>query len=351
VKLADVIDKRNRSHKGMIKINAGRGERMSLGILVITGKRPGPVLYIQAAQHPEFQGCGAIRDLAEEIKPERLRGTLILVPLAGTHNAQMLDKTHMWKDYIQKNRPPAKKTKAKTNASRNMYFLWPGDPKGSTVQQRMVNYLWEGYLKHSDVFVDIHSWSLFGVPAVSVDGKSKRSLELACWTGYPYIYALKPVRYGSWKGFYDPESSQMYMKVPRLGVPGFVIEGTHVSEQGGWIFYENIQMIKRTLRNLMKKMGMLAGRPDYSSRSVLLQREIPVKPKKRGLFIPEGPLGTIFKKGDIVGRIYDIDTFELLEKLKAPRAGCFSSIWPVAVVTPENYAIMLNDDFRVLKPG
>jgi predicted deacylase len=215
----------------------------------------------------------------------------------------------------------------------------------------MVHHLWEQFVRHSDAFVDIHSWSTFGAPGVTVDGKHERSLELAKWTGYPYIDAIQPATHGYWKGHYDPESDQMFMKVPRLGVPGFVLESTHVPPLGAWLVKENMGMVKIALVNLMKKMGMLSGAPDYSSRCVLFSmNETHIKPRKRGMFIPEAPLGTIFRKGDVVGRVHDIDTFELLETLKTPRAGCFHAIWPVAVVSPKvDFAVSLKDDFKILK--
>jgi len=350
MKLSDVIDKRNRFHKGVVKVKGPNNEKMRLGIWVITGKRPGPALYVQAAQHPEYQGCGAIRDLAEEVMPEKLRGTLILVPLVNTPAARMLEKTIVWKDYRMKIRSSHRGKKRAASAYCDMYREWPGDPDG-VLGQRMVHHLWEHFVSRSDAFVDIHSWSTFGVPAVTVDGKHRRSLELAKWTGYPYIGAQSPAAHGYWKGHYDPESDHMFMKVPRLGVPGFVLESTHVSGIGGWLVKENMGTVRRALVNLMKKMGMLPGRPDYSSRCVLFDiNETHIKPKKRGLFIPEAPLGTIFKKGDVVGRVYDIDTFELLETLRAPRPGCFNAIWPVAVVSPKvDFAVSLKDNFKVLK--
>jgi predicted deacylase len=231
-----------------------------------------------------------------------------------------------------------------------MYRAWPGDPAGK-LGERMVHLLWEGFVKHADAFVDIHSWSTFSTPSVTVDGKHRRSFELAKWTGYPYVDAIRPATHGYWKGHYDPKSDQMFMKVPRLGVPGFVIESTHVPSLGGWLVKENMETVKRALANLMKKMGMLAGAPDYSARSILFDmNETHVKPKKRGFLIPEAPLGTIFKKGDVVGRVYAIDTFELLETLKTPRAGCFQAVWPVAVAGPRaDFAISLKDNFKVLK--
>lgn len=351
MKLSDVIQKRNRFHKGVLKVAVPKGERMQLAVWVVTGSRPGPTLYIQAAQHPEYQGVGAIRDLAEQVNPKKLSGTLILVPLVSTNHTQMLDKTIIWEKYRMRRRSPRKKYDPKTLPLRNFYTQWPGDPESPAVEPRMVYYLWENFVKYADAFVDIHCWSMFGVPAISVDGKSKQSLELAIDTGYPYIYSMRPASYGMWVGKYNPESREMFMKVPRLGVPGFVLESTHVSDQGGWLIKENMQTVTRALMNLMKKMGMLAGKPDYSSRSVLFENlnEIHIKPKTRGFFIPEAPLGTIFKKGDVVGRVYDINTFELLEKIRAPRTGCFNSIYPVPVVSPKVYALTLKDSFKVLK--
>ena len=347
MKLQDVIEKRNRFHRGVVRLRGGTNETMSVGVWVMTGRRPGPTLYIQAAQHTEYQGTGAIRDLAEKVKPEMLRGTLILVPLVCTRITEFHDK-RFDEDGPTINVKILKEVNA-FGTDRDLYRQWPGNPEG-VAEQRMVHLLWENFVKYADAFVDIHSWSMYSVPTLLVYGKSKRSLELALSTGYPYINVLRPASHGPLKDTYDIRSNEMNIKVPRLGVPGFVIEATHVSGQGGWLIKENMRLVERALLNLMKKMGMLSGKGDYSAPSVLYDmNETHVKAKKKGFFIPEAPLGTLFKKGAVVGRVYDIKTFELIETLKAPCAACFHAIWPVAVVTPKNYAVMLKDNFKIIR--
>ena len=60
------------------------GTMMSLPVTVINGKHPGPRLWLSAAIHgDELNGVDIIRRIAKAIKPTRLRGAVIAVPVVN----------------------------------------------------------------------------------------------------------------------------------------------------------------------------------------------------------------------------------------------------------------------------
>ncbi|MFH7243467.1 MAG: succinylglutamate desuccinylase/aspartoacylase family protein [Spirulina sp.] len=60
------------------------GTMMSLPVTVINGKHPGPRLWLSAAIHgDELNGVDTIRRIAQSLRPTRLRGAVIAVPVVN----------------------------------------------------------------------------------------------------------------------------------------------------------------------------------------------------------------------------------------------------------------------------
>ena len=58
------------------------GNVFGIPMIIINGVKPGPVLFINSGTHgDEPEGTLAITDLAKEIDPKKLTGTLVLMPV------------------------------------------------------------------------------------------------------------------------------------------------------------------------------------------------------------------------------------------------------------------------------
>src|SRR5580693_1318991 len=76
---------RNSKVKGFLEV-AHSADNMPLGLpyIIINGKEKGPVVAIDSSvDGDEPDGVDAILRLADEVKPEELKGTLILVPVVN----------------------------------------------------------------------------------------------------------------------------------------------------------------------------------------------------------------------------------------------------------------------------
>jgi hypothetical protein len=71
----------------------------------------------------------------------------------------------------------------------------------------------------------------------------------------------------------------------------------------------------------MKKMGMIDGEPVMPRKQVLLDGYAQVAPMNGGLMKPEvdrRDLGRVMEGGEVIARVYDPYTLELMEELVAP---------------------------------
>jgi predicted deacylase len=329
-----------RSNRGRIVRTAidesdGARARFRLPVIMVIGKREGKTLFIDAAQHEEFQGTGAIKQILETMDPERVRGNIIFLPIVDTMKARAA---------LRRGR---RRRHQKAKGPNDMHVGWPYGDK-ATLKDRVKGIIFDEYLSKADAFVDVHSWTLACVPAITVTPHCKESLELAIATGYPTISVCKNPTGKDAKASLRHINSGMFMGVPELGIPGFTLESTN--GPGAWITKGNMDCVQTALENLMKYMKILPGRPRYRTDTMLVTlNEKYLHARKSGMAIPERRLGEIVEKGDAILSIYDIETFKLLEKITSPVRGLFWGHTMVPAVNKGDYVALVKGKVRVIK--
>src|SRR5262249_11258914 len=114
------------------------GSRIELPVLALRGASGGKTLLVTAGVHgDEFEGMAALRQVFEALEPARLSGTFVAVPIAN---------------------PPAFEAGLRTNADdrQDMARVFPGDPAG-TVTEQLAHALTQHFIRHADLFCDLHS--------------------------------------------------------------------------------------------------------------------------------------------------------------------------------------------------
>ena len=309
--------------------------RFRVPVIMVIGKKEGKTLFVDAAQHAEFQGTGAIKQVLETINPESVRGNIIFLPIVDTIRAR---GTLRWG-----RRQRHKKTKDPTD----MHTHWPhGDQK--TLKNKVKGIMFDEYLSRSDAFVDIHSWTLACVPAITVTPYCKKSVELAIATGYPTISVCKNPKVKETRISLAHMEPGMFMAVPELGIPGFTLESTN--GPGAWMTKDNMDCVQRALENLMKYMKILPGRPRYDNdtRLVTLNEDY-LRAKKEGMAIPERRLGELVKKGDALVSIYDIETFRPLERVRSQMNGLFWGHMLTPAVKKGDYVALVKGRVKIVR--
>jgi uncharacterized protein len=145
---------------------------------VLVGSSRKPNLLVMAGVHgDEYEGVAVLHDLAKEIDPKKLRGTLTLVPVA---NPQAF--------YAGTRRNPIDLG--------DLNRAFPGNPEG-TLTDRLAHTLFHELVLGNDYVLSMHGWSKESVVVPYVeyplgnDGACQRSFAAAKALGMEFLHPYK----------------------------------------------------------------------------------------------------------------------------------------------------------------
>jgi hypothetical protein len=154
------------------------GTASSLGVRVLHGARPGPAVFVSAAIHgDEIVGTAVIQRLAQELDPQALGGTVMLVPVANIFG--FMTRSRYLPDRRDLNRS------------------FPGSANGSLAGQ-LANIFYREVVGRCALGIDIHTAAIhrYNLPQIRIAAGNKRLVELAMAFGAPVIIE-SPLRDGS----------------------------------------------------------------------------------------------------------------------------------------------------------
>jgi predicted deacylase len=154
------------------------GTMSSLAVRVLHGAKPGPAVFVSAAIHgDEIIGTAVIQRLAQELDPEALAGTVMLVPVANifgfiAHSRYLPDR-------------------------RDLNRSFPGSAGGSLAGQ-LAHIFYREVVARCTLGIDIHSAAIhrYNLPQIRIKAGNRRLVELAMAFGAPVIIE-SPLRDGS----------------------------------------------------------------------------------------------------------------------------------------------------------
>ncbi len=117
------------------------GSAVTLPVVVVRGRRPGPTFYLQAGLHgDELTGIDICRRALAALDPARLSGTVVSVPLANppAHRTRSRGARHEERGPIDANR------------------VFPGSA-GGLFTERLVKILFTEFVAEADFTLDLHS--------------------------------------------------------------------------------------------------------------------------------------------------------------------------------------------------
>jgi uncharacterized protein len=199
-------------------------EPVTIPVTVVRGE-PGPTLFLTATVHgDELNGVGVIHDLLDDTAFERLRGTLIAVPIVNVPGFLAQDR-----------RLPDR---------RDLNRSFPGS-RGGSLAARLADILFREVIRRSDFGIDFHTagGERTNYPQVRADLGDPRVAELARAFGCAVLVD------GA-----GPERSLRRTAVA-AGVP------TIVYEAGSALRFERplIEVGAAGVRNVLHYLGMLPG--------------------------------------------------------------------------------------------
>lgn len=286
---------------GKLIIEDGIDTGTFIPITIINGIKPGPVLTLNAGLHgTEYVPVMVLQKLKNEISPDSISGTLILVHIANIPSFKGRD---VYKNSID---------------HKNINRTFPGKKDG-TISERIAYTLTNEILSKSDYYIDCHGgefnerivdyiYYCSGSPDSDLCKKSKE-MALAMGNKYliPYEYLLLPD---------SIQSEYSEQEAFRQGAASISLEWG----DRGIVKQEEVESATKGIISVMKSIGMLEGTPSINTNPIYLLNETYVKSNYDGILYTLVDKAQYITKGTVIG--YTTDYFgNILEEYHSPLTG------------------------------
>jgi len=247
---------------------------MTIPVHVISGKRPGPRLFLSAAIHgDEINGVEIIRRLLMLPALKRLRGTIIAVPIVNVHG--LINHSRYLPDRRDLNRS------------------FPGTDKGS-LAARLANLFMTEIVEKSTHGIDLHTGAIHrsNLPQIRANMDHKETEKLARAFEVPVIISSR-LRDGSLR-----EAAAEYGIPMLLYEAGEALRFDEIAIRGG----------VKGIINVMRNLEMLPPSRRKSKKyieSVVARSSVWVRAPDSGILRSMIPLGHRVKKNTLLGVVAD----------------------------------------------
>jgi predicted deacylase len=294
--------------KTWLKIGSDPLTEISLPLWLAEGKEEGPLVAITAGVHGcEYDSILAAVSFFTQLDVSKLRGTVAVIPVANPVGFSHVSRYVCPIDNLNLNR------------------VFPGDKDGS-ITQRIASTIFEELVLHSKYLMDLHGGDLFEalLPHTKyfVTGNTEidRAAKTVAITFTDRLYQpVHPTR--------RPSGGNLYSEAAKRGVISIIAE----AGGEGRIDKRNIEFHKSGVLNVLQWIDMLPGKSIPSGDCEEVLNAVKVQSNHGGFFIPEVSLGDKVGKGNIIGRIKDING-SVIERLVSPTKGIVMMLFTIGVV-------------------
>lgn len=264
------------------------GMQASLDVRVFHGKREGPTIFVSAAIHgDEIIGTEIIRRVMKKLRPGRMAGTVIFVPVVNmfgfiTHSRYLPDR-------------------------RDLNRSFPGTERGSLASQ-LANIFSTEIIGHCSLGIDIHSAALhrYNLPQIRIASGNPGLKELALEFGAPVVIE-SDLRPGSLRAL-----------AREAGVDMLLMEAGEALRFDEFSVRTGLNGVLRVLRKLdiiqTRRLGKRGAEPAQATKTAWLRST------RGGICRLLTPSGTKVHKGDLVATVSDIFGDEE-EEIRSPVDG------------------------------
>ncbi len=264
------------------------GSAVSMPIAIVTGRRPGPVVWAQACAHgDEYGGPRALQELLRGLDPEAMSGSLVAVLIAN---------------------PPAFRGLQRVNPSlddlADFGDVFPGRERFAT--ERIAAAITAQVKRVADYFVDLHTGGdrfrqqPFVFYALTGGVPEERYDELARGFGLPTL----------WRDKVRIFADDAVTAFSEAGIPAFLLE----VGGGQPLDPADIALQSGALRSFLRKAGVLPGEPARPGSFTVVTGYRIVTNARGGFFEAAVKPGDRVREGATLGKILDVygDTVETL---------------------------------------
>lgn len=262
-------------------------EDHQLPICIINGKEKGVVFTIVAGIHGyEYPPIIALQEILNEINPQKLCGTLIILPIAN------IGAFYQRTPFLH---PEDKKNLNKT---------FPGSPSGS-ISEQIANYITQNIIPNTDIFIDLHGGDANEdlVPFVCFYDNPKnlentqKARQLSEISGLPMIVSY-PYTISN-----EEPALYAFKQAVQLGKVSISVEAGKL----GNLQSDNITILKNAIYNILDFSKIyLTKQKTKQKEQKLFTQQIYISSPKKGIFYSKLNAGDFVRKGENLGYITDI---------------------------------------------
>ena len=273
------------------------GSPINLTLLVIKGKKKGPVLVVSGGVHgDEYEGPLTIMNLYKELQIEDIYGTFIGLVVA---NVPAFESG----------------TRCSPIDGLNLARIFPGNINGS-ITEKIAFWMGESLIKQADYYIDLHS--------------SGSDMEMPQMCGYV-------IRDKTNKAFFSKKMAEVF-NAKVTWAHGDSGEGRTLSfardrdipsiytecPASRNVALEDTVAYLRGVKNVMKLTNMIKGEYEGQPSKIYLKgdgnTDKSIKATTSGFFIPNVQILEYVKKNTVLGKIMDL-TGEVIVEIKSPVDG------------------------------
>lgn len=275
--------------RGVARLEAGRlisGQPISIPVHVLHGAVDGPTVWLSAAVHgDEILGVEIIRRVLEVLDPQRMRGTVLAVPIVNVHGFNTGDR------YLPDRR--------------DLNRSFPGSPRGSTAS-RLAHTLLTEVVDRCSLGIDLHTGSAgrMNLPQIRADLDDERARLLSGVFGAPVAIASS-LRDGS-----------LRQVGTERGATVLLYEGGEAHRFDAHALDVGTAGVLRVLAH----EGLHPGPVPDGAATVFSPSSAWIRTTRSGIVHALEPLGALVEKGQDVARVYSA-TGQLLASLRTRRDG------------------------------
>lgn len=266
------------------------GSRLALPVMIASGAKDGPTVWIDAGVHgEEYGGTVTIIHFIGSLDLKALAGTIVAFPAVNLLGFREL-------------------TRNTPLDGMNLNRVFPGKPGGSFSEQVAYDYF-QALCSTADYLIDLHSGGVTSeVPfyAIYHDDRSQtaaHSREMCCNCGSPLIW-----RVSGEAGLNGSITAQAV----HHGIPAVTIECG-----GGEVTEADLEKYLLAINGILRGLGILPGQPPRQARYTLLSGGEFMYNRRGGIFVADCKVGDVLKKGQSIGRFFDLFG-ETVDQLEAP---------------------------------
>jgi uncharacterized protein len=311
MKVGTATARRGEKAYGAIVVPAGVDSGYSIGVVVVHGKRPGPVLAVVSGAHgTEYTSIIALEKLIAALNPATLAGTVIIVPLVNVAS---------FEQKVPHVNPVDRKS---------MNRFYPGNPNG-TQTDRASYLITREVVEQSDHLIDLHGgdldeslrpYSYWTVTGNAKQDSISRAMVLAFGLDHIIISADRPK---------DPNASR-YLEntASSRGKPSLTAEAGYA----GTVMPADVNALVNGCLNVMGYLKMLTRPVRPVARPVWIEKVVTVSSDSSGIFYPQVLRNQVVAAGARLGYVTDYLGRKLYD-VKTPEAGLILYVNALPTIT------------------